>query len=717
MVVKYSCVVDNHPKFKLQSQIWIESLLQNVGCREQDIVVHVVRGTDISYLRKYAERGINILQIDAFGEGNAAYCNKLQQLQSEILLEGDYIVLCDTDLIFLNNIDDVIKKVSGIGAKTVDKPNPPLSILELLYQRTGLVTMPSLVEVDFEKTEHTYRSNCNGGLYVFSQDAFKEIKYAWLKWSTWCLRQDDILGDFIKHSDQLGFCFALIETEITLSILPVGVNFPTHFHKELYSLQHTMEQRRVLHYHSNVTDSHYLKNTGIDEIDNDIKRGNKLIERLHRSSFANSLFWDYRYVVNPDLGSGIGSRGKVLAEKKKILQPLISFFKEKQVIDFGCGDLELMKDFEFKYYTGIDVSEESIRISRLKRPDWRYFLDSEGDYEQETYDLSICFDVLIHQSTREDYDNLVMKLLTITSEFSIIGAYDKKPKYTSSITFYYESISRSIKNVCPKAHLERIGEYRDITVYLVSKNRGTSHNNDIRVYNELIQIGKSKNPNLLEELIELSRVKLGFYPNAIIRSIEYPWVANEVLGRAEGRNNLVVTDVGAGLNILPIWFASKNFKVTTLDPHPLIRSIIKRDEWSEWGFLDYSVIVGSNIESYNTDASKFKFSIPQDFIYSVSVIEHLPAKTRRSVLDNCVRNLAVQGYLILTLDLVPNSKRLWNYSEGKKVEPKWKHGTLNSIKRELKSIGCTIESLEIIRGIEGSRTDVALIVARKMDRD
>jgi 2-polyprenyl-3-methyl-5-hydroxy-6-metoxy-1,4-benzoquinol methylase len=115
-------------------------------------------------------------------------------------------------------------------------------------------------------------------------------------------------------------------------------------------------------------------------------------------NFSNKEFWNERYITNPELGSGVGSRGEILEYKRKLIYPYLNYFSEDKILDVGFGDLELMKDGPNCNYTGFDVSDEAVKIAKLKRPDWAFYSGELDELKKESYNLVMCFDVLIHQT-------------------------------------------------------------------------------------------------------------------------------------------------------------------------------------------------------------------------------------------------------------------------------------------------------------------------------
>jgi hypothetical protein len=80
----------------------------------------------------------------------------------------------------------------------------------------------------------------------------------------------------------------------------------------------------------------------------------------------------------------------------------------------------------------------------------------------------MCFDVSIHQPTRDAYDAFCKALVDLARHHVIVAGYNQEPWFTSEITFYYEPMSTTLQRLSPGT-LTVIGGYRDTTVLLLSK--------------------------------------------------------------------------------------------------------------------------------------------------------------------------------------------------------------------------------------------------------
>lgn len=700
MNYKFSCVVDDKPLFKAQAYILVTSLIDILKVAPIDIFVHTTKKTDEEFYIWLESKGVNLIEIDLFTENNP-YCNKLQQLST-------FRDRSDFDYLFLLDCDTAIQSFEGlqlteaIYAKSVDFPNPPSSILKSIYNAADVKFTPFESSFPLNNDFETEINNCNGGVYIIHKDFVNDLASNWISYANWCLENPDLFTDkFIKHVDQVSFGLAMASLNKKVTHLSLEYNYPTHVPKEL--LPDIVP--KIIHYHDYIDEHMKLKLVGLPLVDKEIgKINHNVLENLNHT-LDNSMFWNLRYAMYPELGSGIGSRGGVLDYKRNLIHYLTYGFANKSIVDVGCGDLELLKDFKFNNYTGLDISSESLKICKAKRPDWKFINDTINSDEIIKANLIMCFDVLIHQSRKEDFQEMVKSMVEKAQDRIIIGAYNDPPSFNSKITHYHNSILEEIKKIDKFDEIGVMGKYRDVSVVVATKNNNT-HNRGIGSEDLNRAFEEVERPDLLQYLVDVSRKNLGFYTSHYPRVFEYTWLL-EQLEKEKGKK---VLDIGAGVCPLPLCLSEIGIQVSTVDSHTTKRVEKDKDNWNEWGFLDYSLI-NPEIKSTNLNFSQYKSTELFDSIYSISVIEHMPKKTRLSVLKNAAALLKKEGYLLLTIDLIPDTEDLWNLAEDKEVEPIYEHGNINSLKKELSSLGFEIVSSKIQRNIYKSRTDVYYLKA------
>jgi hypothetical protein len=102
-----------------------------------------------------------------------------------------------------------------------------------------------------------------------------------------------------------------------------------------------------------------------------------------------------------------------------------------------------------------------------------------------------------------------------------------------------------------------------------------------------------------------------------------------------------------------------------------------------------------------------------DGAYSVSVIEHVPAKQRRALLADMSARTRTGGIVVLTIDLQPGSDDLWNYNLGVQVDDPSDHGTLQSVVEECSALGLELFYEERVRDWPVTHVEIGLLALRQ----
>jgi SAM-dependent methyltransferase len=207
-----------------------------------------------------------------------------------------------------------------------------------------------------------------------------------------------------------------------------------------------------------------LRATGTEVVDRQIELANAAFTAVCNESFPNATFWDWRYSAHAERGSGAGSRGEPLEQKRALIATLVEILDPTSVLDVGCGDGEATQGLPLEGYVGIDVSSEALKTARLGRPD--------GDYRQGfltdhpvTAELTMCLDVLIHQADRSSYLDLVQALLTSSTRGLLVSGYDQPPGDSPSLHFH-EPLAETLRGLAPDRELYELREVHGITTYL-----------------------------------------------------------------------------------------------------------------------------------------------------------------------------------------------------------------------------------------------------------
>lgn len=701
--VAFSCVVDKDPFLIAQCFVWLYCLTELKSLSPAQIFVHHTDIDNREFLDWLRSRGVNLVQIGQYDE-RSPYCNKLRQLRTFCRRKFDHVVLMDCDTAWVG--DAALPRRAPVAAKIADLASPPEAVLAQIFRAAG-VGEPDWVEVSFPADEpgwrYTDRSYCNGGLYILSGDIIAKLDLVWRKWANWCLKRPHLFGDFAAHADQVSFALALREMQLPVDHLSLEWNYPLH----LPGAPLPDVTPQILHFHRQFGPHFEIQSCGVPTVDRTIDALNKNISAFLSKHLINGMFWDLRYKIAPELGSGVGSRGDILQQKRNWLGYALMAFEDKRIVDIGCGDLETTRELPLTRYTGLDVSRQAIDIARAKRPDWQFkTIDANGSKWDEG-DAVVCLDVLIHQTRRSDFEGLLRRLIAAARERLIVSGYGSPPANSSGIVAFHRPLIDALKESNAFSEISILGHYRDLSLIVADKRRGGSeaHPNDIEAgdYNEAASL--TPRPDLLRALADLSRDTFGFYTKQFSRALEYPWIAQKLEAMLPGQR---AVDIGAGLNPLPLFLARRGAFVDCVDFHPLQRAAASDASWNEWGFFDYSR-VHPNLRSHNVNALEFAPAAPVDIVYSVSVIEHMPRATWQALLVRCRQWLRDSGRLLLTIDLIPGTQFLWNYSEGQEVEPPVVHGDIDAFAAQLGIAGFQPVDAFVWKDVPKSRTDLLFI--------
>lgn len=258
-----SCFVDDEPRFHAQAMRWIASA---AACRTAatDLVIHHASELPRPLKQRAEVEDVRLVRVERFGDGPAAYCNKLQQFDALLSSGHPYVILSDVDLWFLSDPAELCVP-DRVRARVVDKQNPPEDVLISLLRSAGFEGEHADVAPMFEPESRTHRFNCNGGLYLLPRASLQRLAAPWRSWSSYCLSRADLLGSYLLHSDQLGFMLAVLESGIEIAPLPAGANLPTHLPASDYPA--TPVHALSLHYHDRIDESGHLCATGCEWLD------------------------------------------------------------------------------------------------------------------------------------------------------------------------------------------------------------------------------------------------------------------------------------------------------------------------------------------------------------------------------------------------------------------------------------------------------------------
>ena len=463
----FSFIIDSGPLYTYQGYHLAHSLMTHAAAQPADIHVHFTPRADANAQNVFRDLGCSTHSLQPFGDSR--FCNKIAQLDNLLETQSDRIVLLDTDMIAVGDFTPFLA-AETLLAKTVDLGNPAIDTLRRIASAAAMAALPAMLLTDAGESP-TYLGNCNGGFYSFPRTLLKRIRDQWRRWATWLLENPAHLHDSGKsdHTDQVAMWLAIHMDSIPYQPCPSNLNYFVHMPAHhLYQVDRfpicILHYHKCLEVHGLISPGFPLPRTAADAVN----RANHQIAR----NFNNRIFWDWRYNQHPQRGSGVGSMGKSLELKRRLLSEE-QIESAQSVLDVGCGNLEVMKCFNLRNYLGLDQSEQALLAARSARPDWQFrAFDAVRDVVHEAdsidpADMVICFEVLIHQETPENYHRLIEFLAAKTKKKLIVSGYDSLDPAAARnhMIFFHEPLHKSLERTNRFRTIEPIGDHGDVKIY------------------------------------------------------------------------------------------------------------------------------------------------------------------------------------------------------------------------------------------------------------
>ena len=147
----------------------------------------------------------------------------------------------------------------------------------------------------------------------------------------------------------------------------------------------------------------------------------KIFRRLKgdRPIQPSGEFWEERYKNGGT--SGAGSYNHFAEFKGEIINKFVSENSIETVIEFGCGDGNQLKYFQFPSYIGYDVSKSVISIcTEMFKNDSSKQFRLMNSFGGERADLTLSLDVIFHLIEEEVYLDYMEKLFFSSNKFVIV---------------------------------------------------------------------------------------------------------------------------------------------------------------------------------------------------------------------------------------------------------------------------------------------------------
>lgn len=169
---------------------------------------------------------------------------------------------------------------------------------------------------------------------------------------------------------------------------------------------------------------------------------------------TSDKYWEERY--KKGYNSGTGSYNKLAEFKAEIINSFVEKNDISTVIEFGCGDGNQLKYFNFKSYIGYDVSKTVISLCRnLYKNDASKQFDLIENHSSETAELTLSLDVIYHLVEDETYFNYMKKVFGSSTKYTIVYSSDSDDHENNNIEPHvkHRNFTKWVKNNAPQFKL------------------------------------------------------------------------------------------------------------------------------------------------------------------------------------------------------------------------------------------------------------------------
>lgn len=427
---------------------------------------------------RFAQLGVQVYISTRFDE-RCPHANKLRMIAPQP--DTDYLIALDTDILIGGDFSSYLTGRSVL-AKIVDRDPLTPNSWEQLFSRFDLPLPLSRFLTSFDNSETL--PYFNSGVLFIPNELSERLGDTWSEVTRKLLDFYPSLPEISPHrffTDQFALTLALHSANLPYRALPIELNFPTHMPLHGALVPDQLSPLLIHHHHRRTAagEVEYCPYKGPNEAITRINGALRQVSRQDQApvevtdeknkTFNNRDFWDSRYFDNPELGSGVGSRGNHSLYKRELVQEFVDKLSGHSILDIGCGDLAIFQDVRFQGdYHGIDISEVIIERNKSAYPDKKFScLDFVGTDMSDTFsaDGVLCFDVLIHQHLLDQYQGLVARLVKATRVRGLVSGYICRPRpaFSSDITAYHEPLTVSLRRF-GASNIQVIGAYRDTNI-------------------------------------------------------------------------------------------------------------------------------------------------------------------------------------------------------------------------------------------------------------
>lgn len=137
------------------------------------------------------------------------------------------------------------------------------------------------------------------------------------------------------------------------------------------------------------------------------------------NAFSSAAYWERRYQIGGT--SGAGSYGRLARFKADFINALITRHGIRSIVDFGCGDGNLLSQLEVTDYLGVDVSATTLARCSAMFPQHR-FMSFDALDTAVSAELAMSIDVVFHLTEDETFAAYMRALFSHATRFVLVYA-------------------------------------------------------------------------------------------------------------------------------------------------------------------------------------------------------------------------------------------------------------------------------------------------------
>lgn len=153
-------------------------------------------------------------------------------------------------------------------------------------------------------------------------------------------------------------------------------------------------------------------------------------------AYTPAGYWERRY--RDGRTSGAGSEGAEGAYKAAYVSNFLADHGVVTVVDWGCGDGQVLARTKFPkgtQYTGVDVSQTIVDRMRVQFPQHRFIGPNDAHAWEDAYRLALSMDVLFHLPDDADYYGYLDHLFNSAVRHVVIYSTDQADGRTARHVF------------------------------------------------------------------------------------------------------------------------------------------------------------------------------------------------------------------------------------------------------------------------------------------